>query len=138
MKKFVLLFQLLIIIFSTTMAFMLFNIDFFFLSVIVMFLVFSVYFIYLLLRFDTQITYEEASCDPLLSAKEVDVCVVVVVKNEGEQIINTAKHYLSFPENVRMLVYDDDSTDDSILNLSELSEEYNNRLEIKKLVKRDL
>ena len=74
----------------------------------------------------------------MISKQEIDCCIVVVVKNEGETIINTVKHYLSFPEKLLVLVYDDESTDNSIEMIKELGETAASSLEIRKLVKRDI
>jgi len=62
--------------------------------------------------------------------KELKIFVITVEKNEGKVILDAVDHYLSFPENVKMRIYDDNSTDGTYEKLLEKREKYHERLEI--------
>ncbi|GEM_PF-419183 len=82
---------------------------------------------------DEQAAWAVNSFDDSLS-----VCITTVCKNEGETILNTVRHYMSFSDNVRFVLYDDHSTDGSFERLQEMMETYKGRLVLKKLKKRDI
>ncbi len=123
---------------STVIALIIVDYRFFVLSCFIMVTFFLLCFIYLLKRLDKQVKYEKSAYENLISEKDVDVCVVVVVKNEGDTIINTVRHYLAFPEKLQMVVYDDGSKDHSIERLRKIKSNYKKRLEIRSLVKREI
>lgn len=67
-----------------------------------------------------------------------EICIITACKNEGDTIINTVKHYLSFPENVKFVLYDDGSTDGSYKELITISEIYPERFILKPLKRREI
>jgi len=66
-------------------------------------------------------------------SKNAELCIVG--KNEGENILNILKHYLTFPGYLKITVYDDNSDDGSYENMIDLMKEYPDRLRIKKLIR---
>jgi len=63
--------------------------------------------------------------------KTVELCIVG--KNEGQNIIETLKHYLDFPAFFSITVYDDHSDDGSYEKMLKLKEKYSDRLKVKRL-----
>ncbi|BBJ27239.1 glycosyltransferase [Athalassotoga saccharophila] len=69
--------------------------------------------------------------------ENLNVFIIVVEKNEGAVIFDAVDHYLSFPDNVKMRIYDDNSTDGTYEKLIEKSKEYPGRIDIVRLKKAD-
>lgn len=130
--------QFLIIIISTLTAFLIADGTYFYYSIGIFFIIFFCYLAYLLQKINTQMLYEKNAYRFLISDEEMEICIIVVIKNEGETIINTVNHYLSFPKKVRILLYDDGSTDQTPQKLVKIAQKYPKRLEIRPLKKRDI
>jgi len=120
------------------MSWLIVDVNLFYFSLLISSGIFFTCFIIFSHQLDKQKKYERNAYQHLISASEVDCCVVVVVKNEGDTIVNTIENILSFPENLHVLVYDDNTTDDSIERLKEMGAKFGNRVEVRKLLKRDL
>lgn len=68
-----------------------------------------------------------------LTEKKIELCLVA--KNEGENLIRIISHYLMFPENFRITVYDDSSDDGSFERLLDFAADVDKRLTVKRLVR---
>jgi len=130
--------QFCIIIISTLTAFLITDESYFYHSVVMFLIIFFSSLAYLLKTINTQLLYEKNAYRLLISDEEMDVCIVVAIKNEGETIINTVNHYLSFPKKIRILLYDDGSTDQTLQELIQVAQKHPKRLEIRRLKKRDI
>lgn len=82
--------------------------------------------------------YEEDTYAKISFDKTKMICITTACKNEGNTIIQTVKHYLNISENINFALYDDDSTDGSYEKLEKMVEQYDGRLILKKLKKRDI
>ena len=127
-----------IIVLSTVVGLRVVDIRFLKIAFFSSIIIFICCFIYLLIQLDKQKAFEKKAYKNVISQHEIDCSIVVVVKNEGETIINTVKHYLSFPEKLHILIYDDESTDNSIEMIKGLGKTAERSVEIRKLVKRDI
>ncbi len=69
--------------------------------------------------------------------ERLNIFIITVEKNEGKVILDTVDHYLSFPDNVKMRIYDDNSVDGTYERLIEKSRSYPGRIEIVRIKNTD-
>lgn len=96
------------------------------------------FFLIMTRRLRASIQIEKASYLQNRFNEDIDICVFTVCFNENTTIMHTIDHYMSFPRNIEMVVYDNYSTDDTYDLLMEAKKRYGDRLTVQKLPKRDI
>lgn len=84
-----------------------------------------------------RLKFEEREFKNAVWNKDNDIIVFLVEKNENETVLKTLNHYVKFPANVKIIVYDDSSDDGTFESLKEFEKKHPGRVEIKPLKKSD-